>query len=156
MGREAAALGAANQKETKMTTTMNRPARRRARGKKRKLHRMPDGRKVKITETINLSDPNLDPEHRDLFIEAVRGKVAQLDELVANWYRHRGECNIEGCDCGGNALTEEVETMCSHLLFIKQRFGELLIGSYPAFGRLVKDQAVEPGAYELLASHGAQ
>jgi hypothetical protein len=78
-------------RESEMTTAMNRHARRKAHAKKRKFHRMPDGRKVAVTETINLSDPNLDPEHRAIFIRAIRGEFAQLDEAVANWYRHRGE-----------------------------------------------------------------
>jgi hypothetical protein len=39
-----------------MTTAMNRHAKRKANAKKRKFHRMPDGRKVAVTETINLSD----------------------------------------------------------------------------------------------------
>ena len=134
---------------------MNRKARRKANAKKGKLVRLSNGLKVKVTETINLSDPNLDPEHRNKFIGLVRGEVAKLDELIANWYRHRGECQIEGCDCGGNDLAEQASTMCNHIWFIKNQFGETLMGGYPYFDRFLRE-GLEPADYESLASHRAQ
>src|SRR5262245_47757862 len=109
--------------------TMNRKARRKANANRGKLGRLSNG--LKVTETINLSDPNLAPEHRARFIGLVRGEVAGLDELIASWYRHRGECDIEGCDCGEADLAERACTMCNHLWFIKNQFGEILIGGYP-------------------------
>ena len=134
---------------------MNRKARRKANAKKRKLHRLPDGRAVEITETINLSDPNLAPERRNEFIGLVRGEVAGLDELIASWYRHRGECDIEGCDCGEGNLAERACTMCNHLWFIRNQFGETLIGEYFHFNRFLKE-GLEPDAYESLASPKTQ
>jgi hypothetical protein len=117
--------------------------------------RLSSGLKVKVTETINLSDPNLALGHRDRFIMLVKGRVAQLDELIASWYRHRGECRIEGCDCGGDDLAEQAGTMCTHLSFIKDTFGEAIIDGYPHFGRLVKE-AFGPRGYEVLSSHKTQ
>jgi hypothetical protein len=138
-----------------MATAMNRRARRKANAKKRKLHRLPDGRMVAVTETINLSDPNLAPAHRTNFITAVKGRVAELDELVASWYRHRGQCHIEGCDCGQDDLAEQASIMCNHLWFIKNRFGETLIDAYPHFNRFVRE-GLEPNEYETLTSHKTQ
>jgi hypothetical protein len=134
---------------------MNRKARRKANAKRDKLVRLSNGLKVEVTETINLSDPNLAPEHRDGFITAVKTRVAELDELIANWYRHRGECRIEGCDCGGDDLAEQASIMCNHLWFIKNRFGEILVGGYPYFNRFLKE-GLKSDAYESLALHGAQ
>jgi hypothetical protein len=103
-----------------------------------------------VTE-VNLSDPDLEPEHRNRFISMVKCEVAQLDELIGRWYR-RPECNVPDCDCGGNAIAKKAEMVCSHLWFIKNAFGEAVIDNYPHFGRFVKDYATEPGAYESLAS----
>jgi hypothetical protein len=133
-----------------MNTTMNRRVRRKANAKERKF--LP--KDCEVVE-VNLSDPNLSPEHRNRFIEAVRGKVAALDEMVAGWYRHRGQCRIEGCNCGRDVLAEGASIMCSHLYFIKQRFGEYLIADYPHFNRFVKE-GLEPNEYEELASRNPQ
>jgi hypothetical protein len=138
-----------------MATAMNRLARRKAIAKKRKLHRLPDGHMVAVTETINLSDPNLALEHRTDFITAVKGRVAELDELVASWYRHRGQCHIEGCDCGKDDLAEQASIMRNHLWFIKNRFGETLIDAYPHFNRFVRE-ALEPDEYKTLTTHKTQ
>jgi hypothetical protein len=104
-----------------------------------------------VTE-VNLSDPDLEPEHRNRFISMVKCEVAQLDELIGRWYR-RPECNVPDCDCGGSAIAERVEIMCSHLWFIKDTFSEAIIDNYPHFGRFIKDYAVDPDeTYESLAS----
>jgi hypothetical protein len=134
---------------------MNRKARRKANAKGGKLLRLSNGCRIKVTETINLSDPNLAPEHRARFIMAVKSGVAELDELIASWYRHRGECCIEGCDCGGDDLAEQAITMCNHIWFIREKFGETLVDGYPHFNRFLKE-GLEPGAYEMLASHKTQ
>jgi hypothetical protein len=134
-----------------MTTAMNRHDRRKANAQERKFVRLSNGRKVKVTETINLSDPNLAPEHRTNFITLVKTRVAGLDELIASWYRHHDQCDIEGCDCGADELAEHASIMCSHLAFIKHRFGEVLIHGYPHFDRFVKE-GLEPDEYETLTS----
>src|SRR5262249_26324112 len=92
-----------------------------------------------VVEEVDLSDPNLASEHRDGFIMAIRGEVVGLDELIGSWYRHRGECGDPDCDCGGNALIERAEALCSHLMFIKDTFGQTIIDRYPNFARLVKE-----------------
>jgi hypothetical protein len=104
---------------------------------------------------INLSDPNLAPEHRDHVIMAAKSRIAKLDELIANWYRHRDECRMEECDCGVNDLAEQVSMMCHFLWVIKNRFGETLIGDYPYFDRFLK-AGLEPAAYESLTSRRTQ
>jgi hypothetical protein len=138
-----------------MTTVMNRHARRKANARRGEFVRLSNGCTVKVTETINLSDPNLDPVHRTNFITLVKTRVAQLDELIASLYRHQGECDIDGCDCGAGELAEEASIMCNHLYFIRHRFGETLIDGYPYFNRFVKE-GLEPSAYETLASHKLQ
>jgi hypothetical protein len=75
-----------------------------------------------------------------------------LDELVASWYRHRGQCHIEGCDCPQNDLAEQASIICNHLCFIKNRFRETLIDAYPYFNRFVRE-GLEPDEYETLTSH---
>jgi hypothetical protein len=129
-----------------MEDEMSRHQRREANREERKF--LP---KNCLVTKINLSDPNLEPEHRDRFINAVKAEVARLDELIGLWYR-RPECNVPDCDCGHSALAEKAEIMCSHLLFIKGFFGEAVIDGYPHFGRFVKDYADEVGAYESLAT----
>jgi hypothetical protein len=125
---------------------MNRHQRRKANKQERKF--LP--KDCMVTE-IDLTDPNLAPEHRDNFIKAIRSRAAQLDEVITNWYRHRGECRIEGCDCGGEAIAEQVEIACSHLWFIKHTFGEAIVDRHPYFVRFLKDYAVD-GLYEALTS----
>jgi hypothetical protein len=129
-----------------MERKMNRHERRKANREERKF--LP--KDCEVTD-IDLTDPNLKPEHRDCFIAAVKGEVARLDELIGRWYR-RPECSVPDCDCGGNAIAKKAEIMCSHLWFIKNAFGEAVIDNYPHFGRFVKDYATESGAYESLAS----
>jgi hypothetical protein len=129
-----------------MERKMNRHKRRRANRQERKF--LP--KNCLVTE-VDLTDPNLEPEHRNRFVNAIKGEVAQLDELIGRWYR-RPECNVPDCDCGGNAIAKKAEMVCSHLWFIKNAFGEAVIDNYPHFGRFVKDYATEPGAYESLAS----
>ena len=83
---------------------MNRHERRKATARGRKRPSWAKGAKI---ETINLSDPNLDPWHRDNFVKAIRSEATRLDELTARWFRHEGQCQIDGCDCGaelGDAL----------------------------------------------------
>ena len=92
-----------------------------------------------VVEEVNLSEPNFAPHHRDNFIAAIRGEVVGLDELISRWYRHRGECGDPDCDCGGNELIAQAEALCSHLLFIKDTFGVVVIARYPHFARLVKE-----------------
>jgi hypothetical protein len=132
---------------------MNRKTRRKANSKRNnELVRLSNGLMMKVEKTINLDDPNLAPEHRDGFIAAVKGRVAELDECIASYYRHRGQCGLEGCDCGLASLAEQTSTMCGHLRFIKERFGEIIAERYPAFNRFLKE-GLKPAAYESLTSH---
>lgn len=110
-------------------------------------------------ETIDLHDPDLAPEHRERFIAGIRVEVARLDEQIGNWYRHRGECNIEGCDCGGSELAHQVETMCSHILAAKELFGAVIIDDQrtPYFVRFLKDcDGGDEALALLLAAKQAQ
>jgi hypothetical protein len=63
-----------------------------------------------VVEDVDLHDPNLAPEHRERFIAMIKAEVTRLDETIGLWYRHRGECRIEGCDCGGNNLIEQADS----------------------------------------------
>jgi hypothetical protein len=129
-----------------MERKMSRHERRKANRQERKF--LP---KNCLVIDIDLNDPDLAPEHRNTFIDAIKGEVAQLDELIGRWYR-RPECSVPDCVCGGDLIAERVEIMCPHLWFIKNTFGEAVIDNYPHFGRFVKDYATEPDAYESLAS----
>jgi hypothetical protein len=80
-----------------------------------------------------------DPQEPARFICEIKGKLAALDELVGRYYRHRGECNIPGCDCGLTVLAEQVENACSYVSLIKDGFGEIIIDSYPYIARFVKE-----------------
>jgi hypothetical protein len=104
-------------------------------------------------EEVNLRDLNLAPEHREHFTTMVKAKVAELDELIGRWYRHRGECGDPDCDCGGNYLIEEAEKMCGPVLAVKQIFGETIIDRYPHFARLVKEFG--PDAYAALSARAS-
>jgi|SRR6516164_571147 hypothetical protein len=95
--------------------------------------------KDSTVEEVNLHDPNLAPEHRERFTSAIKMKLAELDEKIGLWYKHRGECGNPDCDCGGNDLIEQAEMMCGHALAIKQLFGEVIIDRYPHFARLVRE-----------------
>jgi hypothetical protein len=57
---------------------MNRHERRKANKEERKF--LPKG--CEVTE-VDLTDPDLEPGLRDAYIKAIKGKVAQLDELIA-------------------------------------------------------------------------
>ena len=92
-----------------------------------------------MIETVDLHDQNLAPEHRDRFTNAINAEVARYDELIAAWYRHRGECHIAGCDCGGQHLAEQVEKLCPHLFAVKHLFGVIIIDDHPHFRRFVKE-----------------
>jgi hypothetical protein len=116
---------------------MNRHERRKANAEGRKF-RKPTAEERKFfspncrVEEVNLDDPNVAAEHRDNVINAVRLKVAALDELIGRWYRHFDECQIEGCDHGAVELIEQVSALCKHLVFIKKAYGEAVVdeGSY--------------------------
>jgi hypothetical protein len=125
---------------------------RRARNKRRKptaAERKLLPASIESVETVDLSDPNLDPFHRDNFIKAIRLEAARLDALIELYYRHRGECNIPDCDCGGE-LAEQAEKLCSHLFFIKHAFGQIIIDDHPSLARFVKECGEEDHAYEHL------
>jgi hypothetical protein len=107
--------------------------------------------KKRKVETINLTDPNLDPRHRDDFTNLVKAEVTTLDELIGRWYRHAGECRSEGCDCGGEALAERAEIMCCHLLFIKRTWGEVIIDQHPSFAKFTKECGGDE-VYDKLSS----
>jgi hypothetical protein len=124
---------------------MNRHERRKANKEERKF--LPKG--CEVTE-VDLTDPDLEPGLRDAYIKAIKGKVAQLDELIGRWYR-RPECSVPGCDCGEADLVEQVGNVCCHLAFIKRAFGETIVENHPSFGRLVRD-AFKPGAYQSLTA----
>jgi hypothetical protein len=117
-----------------MKNTPRATRRRKANARERKF--LP---KDCTVEEVDLEDPNLAPHHRDNFIAAIRGEVTGLDELIGRWYRHRGECGDPDCDCGGNELIAQAETLCGHLLAAKELFGVILITDYPFFARLVKE-----------------
>jgi hypothetical protein len=106
--------------------------------------------------TVDLHDPNLAPEHRDRFIAMVKAEVTQLDEQIGLWYRHRGECQIEDCDCGGNSLIERAEIMSNHMPGIKNLFGEIIIDDHRNFARLVKEFGGEDAYAALTATKRAQ
>jgi hypothetical protein len=102
-------------------------------------------------EEIDLTDPNVDQRHRDQFTTIVKAEVAELDERICSWYRHVGECGIEGCDCGLKALVEKAEIMYSHLRFIKEAWGEVIIDQHPYLAKFTKEFASD-GAYKRLSS----
>ena len=110
---------------------------RRKASKQKRIHTMKDGTKVLVTKEIDLCDPNLDPEHRDAFINAIRAKVVQLDEHLSRWYR-RPVCNVPDCDCGEAELFEAIGMLCPHLDFIKNTFGEDITDRYPHFKRAMQ------------------
>jgi hypothetical protein len=121
--------------------------RRKATAKERRELGLPKGGMI---EDIDLHDPNLAPEHRAAFIAGIRAKVAELDERIGRWYRHRGECGIDGCDCGLGALAEQAEMLCGHLFAAKQLFGVFLVDEHPQFVRFVKD--FSENAYATLSA----
>jgi hypothetical protein len=114
---------------------------------------LPAGHKMRI-ETVDLEDPNLAPEHRDNFIGAIRAEIVRLDELIDAWYRHCGECNIPDCDCGGDELAEPAQIVCSHLLAVKELFGQAIIDDFPCFARFVRE--CEGGGDKLYAALTSQ
>jgi hypothetical protein len=99
---------------------------------------------------IDLCDPDLAPEHR---IALVKAEVARLDELIARWYR-RAACTVPGCDCGELDLAKRARTMCPHLMFIREQFGETIVTRYPHFNRFLRED-LEPEAYGALTTAGA-
>jgi hypothetical protein len=116
--------------------------------------RLPKG--IETIEEVDLSDPNLEPYHRDNFIKAVRMEAARLDALIERYYRHRGQCNIPDCDCGGGELANQAEQLCSHLLFIKRTFGQVIIDDHPSLARFVKECGEESDTYGQLSGSGTQ
>jgi len=117
-------------------STIRRMKRRKATAAERRRLGLP---KDCIVEDVDLHDPNLAREHRERFIATVKAEVTRLDELIGPWYRHRGECQIESCDCGGNDLIEQAEIICNHLLAAKELFGAIIIDDHRHFARLVKE-----------------
>ncbi len=85
-------------------------------------------------------------------MKGIKAEVVRLDEVCGHLYRHAGECGIEGCDCGAEAIAEQVEKLCHHLVFIRAHFGVDMLEGCPSFVRFLRE--CEPDGqrvYEYLS-----
>lgn len=105
-----------------------------------------------ILEDFSLGVEDRNYCNRDSYIAVVKTRVAELDAIIAGWYRH--ECRIRGCDCG-EELTKAVCVLAGHLSYIKHAFGEAIAGDYPDFMCLVTE-TFGPCSYEALSSRRMQ